>query len=105
MEHQLLKEQLDRIEQLLAQQTVLSKSVLSLEEACYFLGIKKSHMYKLTSQDRIPHFQPEGKRIYFKRTHLEEWLMRNPKTANYQIDQMATAHLTKTQSKNNVSIR
>ena len=33
---------------------------------------------KLTSKGIIPHFKPEGKMIYFERTQLEKWLLRNP---------------------------
>ena len=47
---------------------------LSFEDGCAFIGISKSHGYKLTSKKLIPHFK-RGKRIYFNRKELEAWLL------------------------------
>jgi excisionase family DNA binding protein len=50
--------------------------VMKLQEACDFLGISKSHCYKLTSQNRIPHSK-RGKYLYFDRMELESWMLEN----------------------------
>ena len=42
------------------------KSVLTIDEAAEYMGLKKSYLYKLTSERRIPHFKPNGKKIYFE---------------------------------------
>ncbi len=54
-----------------------SKEVLNLTEACDFLRISKSQMYKLTSARRIPFYRPTGKLIYFKRSELIDWALTN----------------------------
>ncbi len=51
--------------------------ILSLSEASEFLKLSKSCVYKLTSAKKIPHFVPGGKRIYFKKSDLEDWLLKN----------------------------
>lgn len=71
MEHLELEERLIRIEQLL----MANKEVLTLEEACRYIGISRSYMYKLTSTEKIPHFKPRGKLIYFERETLNSWLL------------------------------
>ena len=38
---------------------------LTLKEAAEFLDLSQSHLYKLTSERKIPHFKPNGKKIYF----------------------------------------
>ena len=38
---------------------------LTLVEAAKFLDLSPSHLYKLTSERKIPHFKPNGKKIYF----------------------------------------
>lgn len=49
--------------------------ILSLSEASEFLKLSKSCVYKLTSAKKIPHFVPGGKRIYFKKSDLENWIL------------------------------
>lgn len=56
---------------------ILQKSILNFSEACIYLDISASHLYKLTSTSAIPHFCPQGKKLYFRRDELEEWLQRN----------------------------
>jgi excisionase family DNA binding protein len=66
-----LREQLNRIEEKLTAQ----KSVLNLDEAATYLGISKSHLYKLTSTGGIPCYSPGGKKLYFNRAELERWAL------------------------------
>lgn len=62
----------------LEKQVFHTKNVLSFEEACRFLNLSKSYLYKLTSGNLIPHYKPQGKMLYFERAELEAWLRRNP---------------------------
>ena len=52
---------------------------LTLKEAAEFLDFSRSYLYRLTSQGRVPHYKPEGKRVYFDRAELVDWLKRNRK--------------------------
>lgn len=52
-----------------------TKRVLTFAEACIYLGVSESHLYKLTAQQEVPHFKPRGKLIYFERIELENWLL------------------------------
>ena len=54
-----------------------NEEILSLNEAAKFLCASKSFMYKMTSQKLIPHYIPGGKKIYFKKSDLEDWLLKN----------------------------
>ncbi len=57
---------------------ILTKDILNLEEACFFLGISKSTMYKITSEGKkLRFFKPSGKLIYFKRKDLEDFMLQN----------------------------
>jgi excisionase family DNA binding protein len=73
----LLEKRLDTIERLLTEQSLSTKEILNFNEAAMFLDISHSHLYKLTSQKQIPHFCPQGKRLYFKREEIQSWLLRN----------------------------
>jgi len=57
------------------------KKVLSLDEACEYLGYKKSYLYKLLCGKIIPYSKPNGKKIFFDRDKLEQWMLSNPSTS------------------------
>jgi excisionase family DNA binding protein len=84
---------LENIEMMLEQQNLLKKVVLNLNEAKAYLNISASHMYKLTSQKQIPHFCPQGKKLYFKREELDHWLLRNRQDSFDEIETMAANYL------------
>lgn len=84
---------LDKIESMLQDQNLLKKKVLNFRETCKYLEMSASHLYKLTSQKQIPHFCPQGKKLYFKRTDLDKWLLRNRKDSLDDIETMAANYL------------
>ena len=53
------------------------KDSLTLEEATEFLGFRKSYLYRMVSERKIPHYKPFGKLVYFDRSELEELLKTN----------------------------
>ena len=64
------------IEELIQGMKLNQKEVLNFQEAVLFTGISKSTLYKLTASLGIPFYKPTPNRIFFKRTELEEWLLR-----------------------------
>ncbi len=55
-----------------------SKEMLTSEEACFYLGISMSQLYKMTSAHTIPHYKPRGKQVYFCKKELDEWMKNDP---------------------------
>jgi len=47
----------------------------------------------MTSHKLIPHFCPQGKKLYFKRAELDEWLLRNRQSSTEEIETMAANYL------------
>ena len=72
-----------------------NKRVLSLEEGCQYLGYKKSYVYKLISAGKIPYSKPNGKKIYFDRGKLEDWMLSNAHEADNQ--ELASIYLANSQ--------
>ena len=89
----LILEKLEKLEQRIGEQNLLMKEVLNFNDACNYLDISASHLYKLTSQKSIPHFCPQGKKLYFNRAELDEWLQRNRQTSTDEIETMASNYL------------
>lgn len=88
-------EQLDRIETMLKNQQAMQKQVLNFNETCTYLELSHSHLYKLTSTGAIPHYKPNGKKIYFQKDEIDQWLLRNKMYSNDEIEQQAANYLMK----------
>jgi excisionase family DNA binding protein len=82
-----LIEKLSKIESLFNQ--IPQKEVLNFGEACEFLNLSASYLYKLTSAQKLPHYKPNGKKIYFRRGELQEWLLKNRIKPLAEIEQEA----------------
>ena len=82
-------QRLETLEKTIQQQSAMLKSVLGLPEAAQYLGISCSYLYKLTASRKLPCYKPNGKKIYFSRKELDEWLLRNRKITQDELDQQA----------------
>ncbi len=88
-EYRQLAEQLNRIEKMAL---LGSKNVLTLDEVAIITGLKKGYIYRLTSEQKIPHYKPGG-RVYFKKDEVEEWLLQNRVATMSEIDSRATTYI------------
>lgn len=71
-------DQIKQIADLVAERLMFcTKDVLTSDEAARYMGISRSYLYKLTMRCEIPFYKPTGKVCYFKRSELEEYLLRN----------------------------
>ena len=66
---------------------------LTLKEAAEFLDLSQSHLYKLTSERKIPHFKPNGKKIYFDEYELVQWLKRKPTRTLEETEEKAANYI------------
>ncbi len=82
---------LEIIEKHVLDQNLILKNVLSFNEACHYLELSHSHLYKLTSAGNIPFYKPNGKKLYFNRAELDEWLLRNRSATNKEIAEKANS--------------
>ena len=62
---------MEPVEDLLERLSVLenniytTKKVLTFSEACVYMGVSESLLYKLTAAQEVPHYKPRGKMLYF----------------------------------------
>ena len=83
-------EKLTTIEILLRGKT---EKPLTLEEAARYLDLSTSTLYKMTSSNTICFYKPNGKRIYFDKSDLDAWLLRNPVKTTGKIEQEADDYI------------
>lgn len=90
-------ERLNRMEKLLIDLKSngggIAKKVLSFDEGAEYLGVSKSHLYKLTSSCKIPHYKPNGKHIKFDTNELDDWMKQNRIKTIKEIDQEASSYI------------
>ncbi|AZA51556.1 helix-turn-helix transcriptional regulator [Chryseobacterium sp. G0201] len=86
METMTINQRLDKIEQILKAQSLQNKKVLNIDEVAHFTGLSKLYLYKLTSKNEIPHSKPNGKNIFFNKSEIEEWLLRNRQATNEELE-------------------
>ena len=67
---------IERVEELdkMVKQT---KTVLGFDEACKYIGVSESLLYKLTAAKEVRHYKPRGKMLYFNREEIDKWLLQN----------------------------
>jgi excisionase family DNA binding protein len=58
---------------------------LVIGKACLFLNLAKPTLHALTSKRKIP-FIKKGKKLYFKKMDLEEWLNEGKKKTVSEIE-------------------
>ncbi len=90
---EIILNELKELRKLINEQNLLKKDVLNFSEACQYLDISESHMYKLTSRKQIPHFCPQGKKLYFNRHEMDNWLQQNRQITIDDIEKQATDYL------------
>jgi excisionase family DNA binding protein len=84
---------LEELKKLVENQTVNNKEVLNMVEASKYLELSLSHLYKLTCAGLIPFYKPTGKKLYFKRSELDAWLLRNRCATVQEIENDNTNYL------------
>jgi excisionase family DNA binding protein len=71
------------------------KEVLTVEEAAKFMGMARSSLYKMTSDQTIPFYRPNGKMIFFEKTDLLSWIRKNRVSSREEIEEEARLHMQK----------
>lgn len=84
-----LSNQLGRVERLAA---INAKAVLDLDDTVLFTGFSKGHLYRLTSERQIPHYK-KNRKLYFKKTELEAWLLEEKVLTNAELDSRAATYI------------
>ena len=77
--------------------------MMTMDEACQFIGKKRSTMYSLTSEQRIP-YRKRGNKLYFFKKELVEWIQSGgaydkPYTLSEQEQAEFDAHLEQMREK------
>jgi hypothetical protein len=68
---------------------------LDFEEALEYLKISKSTLAKYNMKNLIPRTKPNGRKVYYKITDLNNFLLRNPIKSEEQLERTAEMYFNK----------
>ncbi len=98
-----INERLNNIENLLEniysnigtkESIIITSKIMDIEQLSSYLGLSKSHIYKLTSSHSIPHSK-RGKRLYFDKEVINIWVLENKIWTQDDIEKQASDYLMK----------
>lgn len=72
--------------------------ILDVDGAAALLGVSTGWIYKLTHRREVP-FNKTGKRVYFKRQELVEWVTRIRVKSQAEIEQEAITYIARNKRK------
>lgn len=82
MKSEQIKTQLEEIQKLLKKK---DDRPLNFVETAQYLSLSHSTLYKLTYQRKIPCHKPTGKVLYFFKSELDEWIVKNVKSKTREV--------------------
>lgn len=94
-----IQNEIKEIKKLLLAQNLQKKEFLTVEETTVYLQLSKSCLFKMTSNKEIPFYKPGGKKLYFKRSELDEWVFSSKVISNDNLADETENYLSRT-SKN-----
>ena len=81
-----IQQEIEQIKKFIKEQNILRKEILTLEELSLYIGQSSSSIYKLTSKRGIPFYSPGGKKLYFKRTEIDDWIYKSKITTANEVE-------------------
>lgn len=51
-----------------------NKNILTVDEVISYTGYSQKQIYKLTSTRAIPHYKPSGRKLFFKKDEIDDWI-------------------------------
>ncbi|MCF8260693.1 MAG: helix-turn-helix domain-containing protein [Melioribacteraceae bacterium] len=66
-----LYQKLEEIEKVVKYRNI---TFIDIDQASLLLQLKKSYLYQLVHKNQLPYYKPNGKKIYFNKAELNEWI-------------------------------
>lgn len=76
-------------------QLITHKEILSFKEAIIYLDVSESFLYKLTSKKAIEFTKPNGGKLYFSKSNLDNWMLQSQSKSSRVLEEDVLNHLKK----------
>ena len=88
-----IKEAQTEIQPIKVEPTDQPEQLLTIDEVATLLHLTKPTVYSKVSKNEIPGVCKQGKRLYFDRQTIIDWIKQGRKKSNAEIEQEAKAYL------------
>lgn len=88
-----MEEILQRLDAIERNTLLAAKNVLGVADVALLLGVSKSQIYELVQARQISYYKPRGKQLYFNRSEVEAWMMRNKVETQEEGQRRAAAYI------------
>jgi excisionase family DNA binding protein len=90
-----IRSELKKLRNELKEQKLLQKEMLTFQEACKYLDVSSSYLYKKTSQKSIPFYAPSKRKLFFKKHELDNWMFSEEFKSDKSLEKRASDYLIK----------
>jgi excisionase family DNA binding protein len=93
----LILQKLDGIEKFIYKHEGLleDKEMMTSDETAKFMGVSMSYLYKLSFKRELPSYKPGGKKMYFRKGDVIDWLSKHKIMSNDEIEEKAIKYVMK----------
>lgn len=84
-----MDELMQKLEELKRLTLIGAKDMLTIEELSYYTGFSIDYIYSLTHKKLIPYYKPSGKKIYFDKAEINDWMHQNKSIALQEAERLA----------------
>lgn len=82
-------------------QIIAHKEILSFKEALVYLDVSESTLYKMTAKKDIDFTKPNGGKIYFRKSDLNNWMLQSKSESESVLEDEIFNHLKRNGKKTN----
>ena len=91
-----IQNEIKEIKKLLLALNIQQKEILTVDDATVYLQLAKNCLYKMTSKKEIPFYKPGGKKIFFKKSELDDWIFKGKVLSNDELEIDVEDYLSRT---------
>ena len=70
-----LKAIIEMIDKKLDEIKFIQKTIMTVDDLAVYLDLSPSYIRKMTHNREIPHYKPSGKKLYFQKEEIDEWVL------------------------------
>lgn len=86
---EMILERLTSLERSIEENNILQKEILTIDELAIYISTSLPNLYLLTSKNEIPFYKPNGKKVYFKRSEIDDWVFNTRHNCKRDIQKRA----------------
>lgn len=86
---------IEKLDDYIKQNHQTDEKYLDVTQLAEYLNKKKSQIYKMTHKRVINYYKPGGKKIYFKKSDIDNWIEQNKIKSKKEIEESANTIYTK----------